>query len=73
MLAFVSDATHTNEKISELSHMSTNPMSFPLKHPPYVLPEKLADQETNNLMFALPIYRRAYLKCKKIVSKALSL
>lgn len=44
-IGFGEDATHTTYKYSELAYMTTHDISFPMKHPPFLIPNYEYDKK----------------------------
>jgi hypothetical protein len=57
-LGFRGDATHTSDPRHPVATMETVPLSLPLVHPEYVLPDRAADERTT-AVFRPSLYRRA--------------
>ncbi|HEX4984474.1 MAG TPA: glycosyltransferase family A protein [Burkholderiales bacterium] len=52
-------ATHTVQNDSALASLATSEMTFPLKHPPFVIRDERADAYTQNNIFSTPpLWRR---------------
>jgi hypothetical protein len=65
-IGFGVHATHTTDQKSGLANMRTASMAFPLKHPPFVHRDVLADRFTQKHVYSAPsFFRRAI---KKVVS-----
>jgi hypothetical protein len=45
------EATHTKNKKTNISEMSIEAITFPLKHPKHILCEKIADDFTDRTFF----------------------
>jgi len=70
-IGFGPEAVHTTEK-NTFSEMKTEPMIFPISHPPYILRDSVADSITENRMFSgQPLISRAINKLKQIVKVSL--
>jgi hypothetical protein len=50
-IGFRQDATHTNEVNSPFANMPTIPVQFPLKHPPFIIRDCVADQFSQRTHF----------------------
>lgn len=68
-IGFGVDATHTHGT-SVFANMVTEPMSFPLRHPHSIEPNRAADDRTANQMFSAPLLQRIG---RKIISTAKAL
>jgi len=63
-IGFRIDSTHTTNSNSKLKNVSAKDMKFPLKHPIFVIPDKIADEHT----FKNVIQEETYLTIiKKII------
>lgn len=64
------EATHTNDEKSPYNKMSTDPMSFPIKHPPFIIRNLEADKFTQRTLFNYdpPLLERVQGKLKKLLS-----
>ena len=63
-IGFGPNATHTLDRKSRLN-INAQEMSFPLKHPPYIIPNIEADNFVYNFYFNTPLLSRLF---KKIIS-----
>jgi len=54
-IGFGGDATHTMVK-GKLSEIPTEPMTFPLRHPPFLLRDQRADRRTAQDQFLIPSF-----------------
>lgn len=50
-IGFGTEATHTRTKGAQLANLPTEPMVFPLKHPPFVIRDSIADEFTEKQVF----------------------
>jgi hypothetical protein len=67
-IGFGQQSTHTPDTDSPFAHMPTEPITFPLQHPPFVIRDSLADDFTQRTLFKMPsLLDRAKSKLKKIV------
>jgi hypothetical protein len=59
-IGFGKDATHTLRKSNRFAALPVEEMSWPLRHPPYMVREERADRFTQGTMFRQPsLFRRA--------------
>lgn len=66
-IGFRADATHTSSD-SELANLPSGPMTFPLRHPPVVVPDFVADRYTQRRFFDSPsVARRARSAARRIL------
>lgn len=65
-IGFGGEATHTAVQ-SRFANMNTEPMLFPLSHPPCIIQDAKADIITNNKMYALSYFDRAVNRLKRLV------
>lgn len=65
------EATHTTNATSMFNSMPVESVSFPLKHPPFMIRNSQADIFTENVLF--DYYPRALKRLKKKVKKAFKL
>lgn len=65
-----SEATHTNDEKSPYNNMLVEAMSFPLKHPPFVIRNLEADKFTQRTLFDYDpnFFKKAQNKLKKILN-----
>ncbi len=69
-IGFGADAQHTKEK-TRLLEMKTEPMIFPISHPPYILRDSIADSMTDKLAFShQPLLQKGINIIKDILRKA---
>jgi len=65
-IGFDPEATHTTGH-SKFANMKTEPMKFPLSHPPYVLRDSVADSITEEEIFVTSsIFRSLFRRCKHL-------
>ena len=64
-IGFGADATHTSS-VNIFSNMSSGQLSFPLKHPQFMLDNLSADDFTANAMFSSGILNKIFRKIKKL-------
>lgn len=50
-IGFGAMATHTRSSESRFANMSIEPMCFPMAHPPYVIRNAVADEQTEKIMY----------------------
>ena len=64
------EATHTNDEQSPYNRMTTYPMSFPIKHPPFIIRNLEADQFTQRTLFNYdpPLLKKVQGKLKKLLN-----
>lgn len=67
-IGFGSAATHTSEE-SPLADLPTEPMSFPLSHPPFVVRDARADNFTQNRVFHPTLPGRIKTKSAKLANR----
>ncbi|QDZ40715.1 glycosyltransferase family 2 protein [Euhalothece natronophila Z-M001] len=65
-IGFSSTSTHTTDVKSPIANLPTQPISFPLQHPPFIIPNTKADNFRNKKIFGL--LPRAIRKIKRILS-----
>ena len=65
-IGFNNEATHT-EAGSKFANMKSEPMLFPLHHPPYIARDTLADAYVDKQMFTPSNLMRAINKLKRII------
>lgn len=75
-IGFQADATHTKVEC-KLSDLPTEPMPFPLRHPPYLLRDAWADRRTEKDQFVLPslparVLRALTCICRRIAKRCLA-
>jgi hypothetical protein len=63
------DATHTFNPESHLSRVPVQRVNFPLKHPPYIMPNSQADDYTYEIYFHCPLHQRIVSKVKRETKK----
>lgn len=65
------EATHVMEEESPYNNMPVQAMTFPLKHPPFIVRDLQADRFTQRTLFDYNanIFKRAQLKLKKLLKK----
>jgi hypothetical protein len=68
-IGFGHDATHTKKSTNKLSNMPTADIGFPLKHPPFVIRDRLADRFTQENIFATPRIVQRILKKINVFTK----
>lgn len=68
-IGFGDNSTHTSGH-NKVANMETYSMSYPLKHPPFVLREVLSDKKSAKLLFNKPFYRRILIKIREIFSRS---
>jgi hypothetical protein len=63
------DATHTDDEKSPYSNLPVEPMSFPLKHPPFIIRDLQSDKfiQRTTFDYAPNLFKRATAKLKKIM------
>lgn len=67
-VGFTADATHTTTA-GPLSNMPTYPMQFPLRHPPYMLRDHVADAHTETIFGTPDLMTRARNKLRRLVDR----
>ena len=68
-LGFGSEATNTKALKSPHSNIPTEVIQFPLKHPPFILPDKKADEFVQKTLYKESFYSVLRIKCKKLLKK----
>ncbi|MBZ8180247.1 glycosyltransferase family 2 protein [Oscillatoria salina] len=73
-IGYNEDATHTTEARSQYNNLTTEAMSFPLKHPPYVVRNLEADRFTENTYYDYQpnLLKKVNRKVKKALGMNLS-
>ena len=63
-IGYGAGGTHTDNVNSPYNHMAIESIESPLKHPPFIIQENLADQFTQHTLYdyAPPLYKRIYRK-----------
>jgi len=70
-IGFDSEALHTTEK-NNLSNLKTEPITFPISHPSYILRDTMADYITEKTAFSgRPLLKIGIIKLKQIIKGAL--
>lgn len=64
-IGFSSESTHTTDIKSPIANLKREPISFPLQHPPFIIPDTKADRFRNQKIFGL--VPRAIRKIKRII------
>ena len=59
-IGFGSTATHTKSKANQQANVASEPMTFPLKHPPFIIRDVKADEITERTVFGNTPLRRWY-------------
>jgi hypothetical protein len=72
-IGFGEQSTHTKSANSLFFNMQTEPMKFPLQHPPFVIRDSLADDFTHKTLYSSSFINRAKKKLEKIIIALLSL
>lgn len=67
-IGFGENATHTKGN-SVFSDMKVDEISFPLKHPPFMVRNAMADSYTDKVMFFSPLWKRIAIKVRNIFVK----
>ena len=68
-LGFGVEATNTKALKSPHSNIPTKAITFPLKHPPFILPDKEADNFVQKTLYKEGFYSVLRIKCKKFLKK----
>ncbi|MEO0835149.1 MAG: glycosyltransferase family 2 protein [Cyanobacteria bacterium J06642_3] len=68
-IGFGNESTNTNPTISKFSNIPTESISFPLKHPPYVIRDTKADHYTQKTHHEISLWRRVQSKYNKTLNK----
>jgi hypothetical protein len=66
-IGFGVDSTNTNIKTSKFANMTTEPMEFPLKHPPFIIRNVQADNFTQNTLYKITLFQKFKKKIKNIL------
>ena len=72
-IGFETEGTHTKDCRNQFANLSVQEISFPLKHPPFVICHAQADNFTQKTLFDTNIFRRGVKKARKILSLTFSL
>jgi hypothetical protein len=64
-IGFGMEGTHTLNKKSKYANMSTEKMSFPLIHPPFIIRDVQADEFTQNSLYRISLLASIKTKIKK--------
>jgi hypothetical protein len=69
-IGFGAGASNTMDSTSPYNNAATEPVKFPLKHPPYVIRNKVADAYTENTLFDYNpnLLKRVKRKVRKVLS-----
>lgn len=69
-IGFGAGASNTMDSTSPYNNAATEPVQFPLKHPPYVIRNKVADAYTENTLFDYNpnLLKRVKRKVRKVLS-----
>ena len=72
-IGFTEDATNTGSEPSIYSNMKVNSIEFPLKHPPFIIPDLSADKFTQDTLFDYHpnLIKRVRKKLSKISNQLL--
>ncbi len=65
-IGFGSEAVHTTEK-NKFSNMKTEPIIFPISHPPYILRDSVADNITEKTNFSGQLLKKGIIEIIKII------
>jgi hypothetical protein len=63
------DATHTNNSNNKLSNMLAEDIGFPLKHPPVMIRDRIADRFTQENIFTTPRIVRRIIRKLNVFTK----
>lgn len=68
-IGYTTGATHTTSEASRYSQLETQPMQFPLEHPPYMVRHTAADVYTENTYFDYKpsLWKRGNRKVRKLL------
>jgi hypothetical protein len=66
-IGFGAESTHTSFEKSKYANISVEAMDFPLKHPPFVIRDREADNFTQKTLFKQTRFQNFKTKIKKIV------
>jgi hypothetical protein len=69
-IGFGGEATHTTNKDSEYANSPSEPMTFPLNHPPYLVRNSEADNFKQEFVFNPSLVTRAKSKLKRLLGKS---
>lgn len=65
-IGFGSEAVHTIEK-NKFSNMETEPIKFPISHPPYIMRDSVADYITEKTNFSGHLLKKGIIEIIKII------
>lgn len=68
-IGFDDESTHTNDSNSKAANLMTHTMSFPLKHPQYLMEDYLYDEVFEKVLYPLNIKFLIKVLFKKIIKK----
>lgn len=68
-IGFGAGATHTTDSVSRFSNMEIQDLDFPLRHPPDVVRDPVADAITEKTMCLPPLSVKVIYKAKSILSR----
>jgi len=69
-IGFGSEAVHTIEK-NKFSNMKTEPVTFPISHPPYILRDSVTDYITEKTNFSGQLLKKGIIEIIKIIRGSL--
>ncbi|MEA3341977.1 MAG: glycosyltransferase family 2 protein, partial [Chloroflexota bacterium] len=65
-IGFGMKAVHTTEK-NKFSNMKTEPITFPISHPPYILRDSVADNITEKTNFSGKLLKKGIIEIIRII------
>jgi len=65
-IGFGSEAVHTTEN-NKFSNMKTEPITFPISHPPYILRDSVADNITEKTNFSGQLLKKGIIEIIRII------
>ena len=66
-IGFNSEATHTKKIVKHLANLPTEPLTFPILHPQFVIRDTQSDDFTQKNIFRLSILKYIKIKIKKVL------
>lgn len=70
-IGFGAGATHTTDANSDFAQLATGEMTFPLAHPPYVVPLRSLDEHEHQLYNTVPFARKLKRKIRRLAGSLL--
>ena len=72
-IGFSSDATHTTDADNPAANLATEPMEFPLRHPPFMMRNAYEDRFLHENAGGNALFRRGTARLKRLVRRARAL